>query len=526
MANLQRYTQKIFGSASNELGQFGSAIAGTKVTSSDVETLQSLQAYLDGWSKAVVTNKNYPTWQEMDGVLYGITYQQAYMFQNGIPEYDDGTEYKQTSIVKESGTYKLYGSLIDNNIGNPLTDTNSWQFLIDLSDLQISQYTKFAINKGDSDLLNAPGSGTVIQEQIDWVPLVGSGVSYDGSGNPTFSTNSASISNTTMFDTPKLCNYFTGHLYTYTALGYTASGLTIYAIDENDNSIAMASISQVRGGTEHKDFRYDFSVPTLIKGVSCVASGDVSGFTNLTNFMVDELITISISTADTLYFNVSSNNLLTYTNIMGETKTVDILSPIDVSGENNGTYKVALPKTGNQPYLFDSNVFIQEDEPTTQVQDDLWINPQEPYSAKQFDGTNWQDYNDVLLLDSSVTVGSGVITDLEQPKYNSNHIEPKFQNNPQIIETYINGTSGYFIRSDGYCEQWGYANLTTVTTITFLKEFKDTNYNGSVTEAGTSSLGSAQSNCRFGPVSGSQAIVTSGLSSAWAVYWRVCGYIN
>jgi len=146
---------------------------------------------------------------------------------------------------------------------------------------------------------------------------------------------------------------------------------------------------------------------------------------------------------------------------------------------DEGIYKVVLPNFGNQPYLFNGNVYFQESEPTTQVKNDVWINPQEPYTAKLYDGTNWQNFNDIILLDSSVTVGSGVITNLIQPKYNSNHIEPKFQNNPQIIETYINGNSGYRVWSDGYCEQWGsnaLADSTGNAVTNFLKPFKDTSY--------------------------------------------------
>lgn len=50
-----------------------------------------------------------------------------------------------------------------------------------------------------------------------------------------------------------------------------------------------------------------------------------------------------------------------------------------------------------------------------------------------------------------------------------------------IIDTYVNGTSGYRIWSDGYCEQWGEGNAvksgdTAVLNITFTKTFKDTNY--------------------------------------------------
>ena len=46
-----------------------------------------------------------------------------------------------------------------------------------------------------------------------------------------------------------------------------------------------------------------------------------------------------------------------------------------------------------------------------------------------------------------------------------------------ITETYVKGTSGYRLYSDKYIEQWGYKSGTNQETITFLKAFKDTNYN-------------------------------------------------
>lgn len=47
----------------------------------------------------------------------------------------------------------------------------------------------------------------------------------------------------------------------------------------------------------------------------------------------------------------------------------------------------------------------------------------------------------------------------------------------KIKQTYINGTSGYIIWSNGYCEQWG-QKLCTVgsVSVTFLKTFANTNY--------------------------------------------------
>ena len=50
------------------------------------------------------------------------------------------------------------------------------------------------------------------------------------------------------------------------------------------------------------------------------------------------------------------------------------------------------------------------------------------------------------------------------------------QNIVHITETYSNGTSGYNVYSNGYCEQWGEFTSSDMT-VTFLKPFIDTNYN-------------------------------------------------
>ena len=43
-----------------------------------------------------------------------------------------------------------------------------------------------------------------------------------------------------------------------------------------------------------------------------------------------------------------------------------------------------------------------------------------------------------------------------------------------LIESYVNGSNGYRLYSDGYCEQWGdYNGGATTGTITLLKEYKD-----------------------------------------------------
>lgn len=143
MANLSRITQKIFASLASNNGQFGSAQAGTKVTTTDVAVIQNLSAWLQGWNSATISAKKLPTLEEMQGIQYVVTRQLAYLFQKGIPEWDTGTEYYQFDIVRKTGTYELYGSLTNANAGNALpskVDNSNWKYLGDLGSIPKSKY--------------------------------------------------------------------------------------------------------------------------------------------------------------------------------------------------------------------------------------------------------------------------------------------------------------------------------------------------------------------------------------------------
>lgn len=133
MAKVPRKLQKIFSSASSANGQFGSFQAGTKILSNDTDVLQALSAWLTGWFTATAGSQNVPTAEELNGVMFTVTQQLAYLLQEGISEYDATTTYFQKSIVKKVGTYQLYGSVTDNNTGNALTDPTNWVSLGDLS---------------------------------------------------------------------------------------------------------------------------------------------------------------------------------------------------------------------------------------------------------------------------------------------------------------------------------------------------------------------------------------------------------
>lgn len=130
MTNLTRVTGKVFGGEAplNQIGQFGSAKTGTKLNTQDVATIQALPAYSQGWESAIMTSRNFPPIEEVTGALKTISYQNCYLLQEGVPTYDIGTNYSATSIVKViNGTnISFYLSLTNDNIGNPLSDTDHW----------------------------------------------------------------------------------------------------------------------------------------------------------------------------------------------------------------------------------------------------------------------------------------------------------------------------------------------------------------------------------------------------------------
>ncbi len=133
MTNLSRTTAKIFGETASttgndpEIGQFGSAKAGTYLGTKDVATIQSLPAWSNGWIDAVTPTHQFPTLPERTAVDYVQSYQNAYLMQKGVAEWDSGTTYYTGDFAKGVGEGKLYVSLVDNNLNHTVSDTTYWQ---------------------------------------------------------------------------------------------------------------------------------------------------------------------------------------------------------------------------------------------------------------------------------------------------------------------------------------------------------------------------------------------------------------
>ena len=129
MPKITRATQQIFGSnaPSTQITAFGTAMTANPVYTTNPAELQT-NASLQGWDAAIMSDKA-PFEEDTNGLFYLITRQLAYLFQQGIPEWDANTTYYQNSqcSVMQDGILVIKRSLTDNNVGNnPATDNINW----------------------------------------------------------------------------------------------------------------------------------------------------------------------------------------------------------------------------------------------------------------------------------------------------------------------------------------------------------------------------------------------------------------
>lgn len=150
-------------------GVFGSKAASAPANSKDVETIQSLQAWLDGWQSAIYSSNKAPFLEDLNSVSRVFAYQLAYVLQEGVPEWNVLTNYFIGSVVKKTGTSELYKSLTDNNLGNALpskSDNAFWQYVINRGILQYDSTYSYSVGEivqkaGTAELYQSLTSGNV-----------------------------------------------------------------------------------------------------------------------------------------------------------------------------------------------------------------------------------------------------------------------------------------------------------------------------------------------------------------------------
>lgn len=126
MSKINRATQQIFANkaGSHQITAFGTAKSDIPTYTTDLSQIQNTN-FLYGWASALLPD-NAPYEEDTNGLFYAITKQLAYLFQEGIPEYDQNTEYSLNALCRGIGTNVIYCSLAANNLGNPLTNSKYW----------------------------------------------------------------------------------------------------------------------------------------------------------------------------------------------------------------------------------------------------------------------------------------------------------------------------------------------------------------------------------------------------------------
>ncbi len=133
MSKLPVKLLKIFGgglSPGGNVAQFGSLAAGSPAYSSDPAVLQALAAWANGMVPALIDTgggQSSPTLEDFNGILLVLTYQLAYLKQQGVAEWDPTVTYFEKSIAMDPATGALYVSRTDNNTNNAVTDATNWQ---------------------------------------------------------------------------------------------------------------------------------------------------------------------------------------------------------------------------------------------------------------------------------------------------------------------------------------------------------------------------------------------------------------
>ena len=158
MAKIINTIQKIFGSTgpTGSISIFGSKKAGSPIYSNNLDDIQSLNAWTNGFSDALIDGTK-PTLQDLNAILYLLTYQNMYSQQRGIPEYDPLQEYFIGSIISVHGTapggsgsyWSLYCSKSNNNIGFTISDTTYWQLLYSNQIRSIGTTTPYTVTSTD-----------------------------------------------------------------------------------------------------------------------------------------------------------------------------------------------------------------------------------------------------------------------------------------------------------------------------------------------------------------------------------------
>lgn len=262
MARLTRKNIKVFAGNASSNGVFGSLQANNPTLTNDVEQLQSLDAWNEGWNAATETSEELPPLEEMQGVEYVTTYQQAYIMQEGLPEWAATVTYYKGSLIKEvtPNGFRIYCSLTNDNIGNIISDTANWKKVMDSEDLYAFDNT--VVHKTSAETI----TGVKTFSTSPLVPNVSSGDSSTKSANTAFVTSAANSLQTQINQKAN-----TSAVVTLTGT-QSISGTKTFLAKTN---MAPIELYPVSSGGSYIDFHYNNSTSDYTSRIWEQASGDL-----------------------------------------------------------------------------------------------------------------------------------------------------------------------------------------------------------------------------------------------------------
>ena len=627
MAKLPRKTQKIFCSkptSENQTSVFGTMKTADKQYSTDVGTLQSNAAYEQGWKSATIANYK-PFMEDFNTLNYINTSQLAYLFQQGIPEWDESTAYYKNSFCSYNGD--LWKSLIDDNLNNTPLEGEAWTLFtsgkksgggLELCDIGTALYVdetkglRRRLNGSIMDItsnyqafltrlleikttnpdyftdeatwqseatlnvdgcvykfvLNYDSTGTnVVSVRLpkypDYVeinaggtlPVVGNGMTLG------FTTGSENLGiGSGQNNVAEFLTSFYGQTipYTYTsgavpvginkAFGLTTdptkSGIQttlkqtklklryfiqIATGSETENNIIndielnnpyslfdskysdheLNNLSWLRSeGQWNSKAVYPTAYDKLLKVYN--GTETIEGLSVKLNTETYTDYDFVLNTADETFRLPLKTKLASGKAVVGNGMTLGLTDGTNYGGlgttSSNGVlgnisafYGQKVGSATNHPYIGGDIKFGLTTDPTKS-------------------GIELSDSNLYLYFYVGETVQNANLIDAGRI---GEQLAGKQDKCIHIIDTYVNGTSGYRIWSDGYCEQWGKANGGV--TVTFIKTFKDKNYN--LTSAFVDDTSSNGATWGYMALNNRTANGFTISSNGAIQLWKACGYL-
>lgn len=475
MAKLTRVTGKVFGATASttntpkEIGQFGSAKAGTYNATGDVATIQNLSAWSNGWIDAVTPTQQFPSLPEMTGVHKVLSYQSAYILQQGIPEWDNSTNYYINGFCSYSGT--IYKSLTNDNLNhNPSSSPTHWTVYGAITD-----YANQSLSN-----LNATGEAHFINKSQVTNCITSVPITYDLQ----FSGGSLTLKAGSVVTVPNGTNTFTNVTITSDLVANTAfEGLYCVRLDSSLSPLALTGIQNSTSGTTQPaaPANYDGWYDTTNNIIKRYVGGWQDGYFSLPICYVNSSGT-AITAVRTRFdgFGFFGNLVFSRNGITG-------LIPSGIN--QNGLVNTAFTTSGVHTTLVTGQVSVKRAfsmtasggiDPHKQFvssniapnENALWYLPSSNIIHILSGGTATQAQR-IYAFDATFDANGNVSQIFPRTTL---HL-PNYDEFPRIVDYYFNAGSGYTIWSNGRCEQYGFISFSGGTaSVTLLKDFSANNY--------------------------------------------------